>query len=220
MSSIRVLLVDDHAVVREALKALLDTQADIQVVGEAGDGRQAVRLADELVPDVVIMDIVMPLMNGIEATRQIIRHHPAAKVLILSSHGEDDYMKPIAGSGAAGCILKVEAASELLRAVRAICSGQKIFPPAAARHLAGQDVAEGDGSDPLVGAELTVRELEVLQRIAEGKANKEMAFELNISIKTVEKHRQRVMDKLGIHDIAGLTRYAIAKGIIEVGTLP
>ena len=179
MQKITVLLADDHTVVRQGLRALLEAEEDMSVAGEAENGRQAVQMAKRLQPDVVVMDIAMPSLNGLEATRQISRESPKSKVLILSSYSDDEYVQQLTDAGASGYLVKQTAAQDL------------------------------------VAARLTPRELEVLQLIAEGYANKQIAGELFISIKTVEKHRQQLMHKLDIHDVAGLTRYAIAKGIIE-----
>ncbi len=217
MQKIRVLLADDHTVVRQGLRALLAAEPDIEVVGEADNGRQAVQLARECNPDVAIMDIAMPVLNGLEATRQLTRLVPTTKVLVLSSYSDDSYVQQITQAGAAGYLVKHTAANELLKAVREANKGNAYFSPAIARRLRDQCREAFGGGTPSARKSdtLTSREAEVLQLIAEGRANKQIAAELCISIKTVEKHRQQVMNKLGIHDVAGLTRHAIAKGIIE-----
>ncbi len=217
MTKIKVLLADDHTVVRQGLRALLQAEPDIETIGEAETGRQAVELTRTLKPDVVVMDIAMPMLNGLEATRQILKSVPRTRVLILSSYSDDEYVYQLSEAGAAGYLLKQAAIVDLVTAIRKIMTGQVFFSAVISKQLMRryrETVIRGvfvkkrsDG--------LTSRETEVLQLIAEGKANKQIAGELNISIKTVEKHRQHVMDKLDIHDIAGLTRYAIAKGIIE-----
>lgn len=217
MHKITVLLADDHIVVRQGLRALLIAEEDIDIVGEADNGRQAVQLARTLMPEVVVMDIAMPVLNGLEATRQILRALPHTRVLILSSYSDDEYVQQLTEAGASGYLVKQTAANDLLKAIREAHKGNAFFSPAIAKRLRDQC------RDAFVGGQtlkhrtdyLTTREAEVLQLIAEGRANKQIAAELCISIKTVEKHRQQVMNKLGIHDVAGLTRHAIAKGIIE-----
>ncbi len=214
---IRVLLADDHIVVRQGLRALLEVEKDVEIVGEASNGRQAVQLAMKLLPDVVVMDIAMPSMNGLEATRQITGQIPSTRVLVLSSSSNDDYVEELTEGGAAGYLIKQTAANELLKAIRETRSGNAFFSPTIARHIR-DNCREALATGKLVKRRvtpLTSRETEVLQLIAEGHPNKRIAYELCISVKTVEKHRQQLMNKLGIHDIAGLTRHAVAKGIIE-----
>jgi len=217
MKQIKVLLAEDHTVVRQGLRVLLEGEEDFAIVGEAETGRQAVQMATKLTPDVVVMDIAMPQLNGLEATRQIAKDVPATKVLILSSYSDDEYVQRSTEAGAAGYLLKQTAASDLIKAIRETNKGNAFFSPAISKRL-----LEHCREAFLRGApvqkradQLTAREAEVLQLIAEGKPNKGIASELCISIKTVEKHRQQVMNKLNIHDIAGLTRYAISKGIVE-----
>jgi len=215
--SITVLLAEDHTIVREGLRTLLEAEGDIKVVGEAETGRQAVELTKKLHPAVVVMDIAMPLLNGLEATRQILKAIPGAKVLILSAHSDDAYVEQVVELGAAGYLLKQTSAHALANAVREVQKGRTYFSPAIARRLGNRyapSPAPGERAQKK-GARLSSREMEVLQLIAEGKGNKQVAGELGISVKTVEKHRQRLMEKLNIHDTAGLTRYAIAAGIIE-----
>jgi DNA-binding NarL/FixJ family response regulator len=217
MQKIRVILADDHTVVRQGLRALLVAEGDIDIVGEAENGRQAVQLARKLVPDVAVVDIAMPQLNGLEATRQITRTVPSTKVLILSSYSDDEYVQQLTEAGAAGYLIKQTAANELLKAIREAHRGNAYFSPSIAKRLRDQCREAFVSGQPTRRRtdQLTAREAEVLQLIAEGRANKQIASELCISIKTVEKHRQQVMNKLGIHDVAGLTRHAIAKGIIE-----
>lgn len=217
MSPITVLLAEDHQIVREGLRAMLKLEPDIEVVGEAENGRQAVELVTKLRPAVVVMDIAMPLLNGMEATRQILQTVPDTKVLILSAHSDDAYVALVMAIGASGYLIKQTAAHVLPEAIRALHRGKTFFSPIIAKRRNHQKQKERDQGE-LPGkavATLSTREMEVLQLIAEGKANKETAEELHISVKTVEKHRQSLMDKLNIHDTAGLTRYAIASGIIE-----
>jgi len=216
MKRITVLLAEDHMIVREGLRRMLELEKDLKVVGEAGDGRKAVALATRLRPAVVLMDIAMPRLNGLEATRQILKALPDIRVLILSAHHDDGYVKSATEAGASGFLLKQSSAHELCHAVREVQQGRTFFSPSVSRRLdrlrapADRMGRRGEGA-----ARLTSREAEVLQLIAEGKANKETAAELGIGIKTVEKHREHLMQKLDIHDTAGLTRYAIATGIIE-----
>jgi len=216
MKKISVLLVDDHTVVREGLRALLHAEEDMEVVGEAENGRQAVGMARETPLDVVVMDVAMPLLNGLEATRQILKNKPGTKVLVLTSYGDDDCVAQSMKAGAAGFLIKQTAANDLLKAIREVHRGNVFFSPSIAKRLPHQGreafTTEQSGRK---GAELSSREAEVLQLIAEGFSNKQIAGELCISSKTVEKHRQHVMNKLNIHDVAGLTRYAIAKGLVE-----
>ncbi len=217
MKAITVLLADDHMIVREGLRVLLSTEPDIEVVGEAENGRQAVQLAKRLQPAVVVMDIAMPLLNGLEATRQIVKSVPATKVLILSAHADDEYIEQVTLAGAAGYLIKQTSAHVLSKAIREVQQGKTLFSPSIAGRLHDLHLDLPDRGRRIKkrGIALTSREVEVLQMIAEGKANKQVARELGISIKTVEKHRQHLMRKLDIHDTAGLTRYAIAAGIIE-----
>jgi DNA-binding NarL/FixJ family response regulator len=218
METIHVLLADDHTVVRQGLRALLEVEPDITVVGEAETGRQAVQLAGKLRPNVVVMDIAMPILNGLEATRQIIKTVPDVKVLVLSSYSDDEYVYQLTEAGAVGYLLKQTAAADLIKAVRDARNGKTFFSPAISRRLLEHYREKCFGGVPAKKARdpLTSREREVLQLIAEGKLNKQIAAELCISVKTVEKHRQQVMNKLNIHDIAGLTRYAISRGVIEI----
>ena len=217
MKRITVLLAEDHTVVREGLRALLEAEGDIEVIGEAETGRQAVRLAKRLRPDVVVMDIAMPLLNGLEATRRISKAVPASRVLMLSAHGDDEYIRQAVMLGAAGYLIKQTSADLLSRAIREVQKGNAFFSPSIAKRLPSLSLESPDrhGALKKKKAGLTSREVEVLQLVAEGKANKQVAAGLGISVKTVEKHRQHLMKKLDLHDTAGLTRYAIAAGIIE-----
>jgi DNA-binding NarL/FixJ family response regulator len=217
MKKITVLLAEDHTIVREGFRKMLDLEKDLQVVGEAQDGRQAVALVKELHPAVVLMDIAMPLLNGLEATRQVLKAVPATKVVILSAHSDDAYIAEATDSGAVGFLLKQNSSHVVCEAIREVQKGKTYYGPMVSRRLHQLDGKSSDrtGRSQSRNARLTSREMEVLQLIAEGKANKETASELGISIKTVEKHREKVMSKLDVHDTAGLTRYAISAGIIE-----
>ena len=217
MKRIKVLLAEDHQIVREGFKSLLEHELDIEVVGEAETGRQAVQLTRKLRPSVVVMDIAMPLLNGLEATRQIRKSFPDTKVLILSAHSDDAYIEQVSVLGAAGFLLKQTSSHELGTAIRAIHEGKTFFGASILKRVQNrsQKPPGRDGTPKMKNNTLSSREMEVLQLIAEGKANKQVASELGVSFKTVDKHRQHLMSKLNIHDVAGLTRYAIAEGIIE-----
>jgi DNA-binding NarL/FixJ family response regulator len=214
---ITVLLAEDHQIVREGFRALLEHERDIEVVGEAATGRQAVQLTSKLRPAVVVMDIAMPMLNGLEATRQIRKEFPGTRVLILSAHSDDAYVEQVAELGAAGFLLKQTSSENLAVAIREIKKGNTFFSPAVSKRVdqRNQKSLDRGGNFKQKANRLSSREVEVLQLIAEGKPNKQVAAELGVSFKTVDKHRQHLMSKLDIHDVAGLTRYAIAEGIIE-----
>ena len=211
MKKITVFLSDDHAVFREGLRLLLEATGEIDVVGEAENGYKAVREARRLQPDVVLMDIAMPLLNGVQAARRIAREVPTTKVLILSTYSDDQHVQQAVEAGAAGYLVKQTASKDLLRAISETCKGRAFFSPAIARGSFKQSC----NGDPPAAPVLTWRQTEVLQLIAEGYSNKQMADLLFVSIKTVEKHRQLLMDKLDIHEIATLTRYAVSTGVVE-----
>jgi two-component system, NarL family, nitrate/nitrite response regulator NarL len=216
MKRITVLLAEDHQVVRQGFRSLLEHEPDIEVIGEAANGRQAVQLTRKLRPAVVVMDIAMPLLNGLEATRQIRKDRPDTKVLFLSAHSDDAYVEQVAVLGATGFLLKQTSSENLATAIREVQKGNSFYSHSISRRAqkrSRQSAARGESKRN--GNRLSSREVEVLQLIAEGRANKQVAAELGVSFKTVDKHRQHLMSKLDIHDIAGLTRYAIAEGIIE-----
>ena len=221
MKPISLLLADDHNVVREGLRVLLSAEPDMEIVGEASNGWQAVKLVKQTQPGIVIMDLAMPALNGLEATRHILQEQPSTKIIILTSYSDEDYVKQMVEAGVAGYLKKQTAAQDLVKAIREVHRGNVFFSPSIARGLCDQARASGSVSgrrQPL--NQLTSREVQVLRLIAQGAANKQMAADLGISVKTVEKHRQHLMKKLGIHDIAGLTRYAAEKGIIHLGPEP
>ncbi|OGV66278.1 MAG: DNA-binding response regulator [Lentisphaerae bacterium RIFOXYB12_FULL_65_16] len=218
MTQITVLLADDHTIVREGLRAMLEAEGDFEVVAEAANGREAVDLTQTLRPAVVVLDIAMPQLNGLEAARQILqRVVPPPRVLILSAHGDDAYVEQVVALGVAGYLVKQTSAHILAKAIREVYNGKTFYSPSVARRLvdARQNSPHRTGRAKKGAIPLTAREREVLQLVAEGGANKQVAAALGISIKTVEKHRQSVMKKLNIHDTAGLTRYAISAGVIE-----
>lgn len=215
---IRVLLVDDHPIVRKGLGACLSRQGNIVVVGEAGDGREALRKAKELAPDVVMMDIDMPHMNGLTATELLRKDLPNVKVLVLSMHTHSDVVMRILQSGARGYVVKEASSEELLRAVETVNAGESFFSSDVAR-LALNQFVRGGGEGPQPG-QISNREREVLIAIAEGLSNKEIACRLNVGVRTVETHRERIMRKLNIHSVAGLTRFAIQKGLIPLQKEP
>ena len=215
MSKIRILLVDDHTVIRVGLKLLLERQTDFEVVGEAEDGRKAIQLAGELQPDAIVMDVAMPNLNGIEATRQITTALPKIAVVVLSMHSDESYVMRALKAGARGYLLKDSAEADLIQAIRMVVTGKSFFSPAVSKMLLEDYVHNlrqrgiEDSYDLL-----TPREREVLQLAAEGKSNKESAALLNLSSYTVETHRTNLMGKLGLHSVPELILYAVRKGII------
>ena len=208
---IRVLLADDHAIVREGLRALLAREADMQVVAEAGDGREALRLAQQTRPDVAAMDLSMPLLNGLEAARQMASWEAGPRSILLTMHAEERYVLEALRAGARGYVLKKQAAADLIRAIREVAGGSVYLSPGVSAVVA--DAIRSPA--PLPEERLTPREREVLQLVAEGKTTKEISSILGVSVKTADTHRTSLMQKLDIHDIAGLTRYAIRQGLIQ-----
>jgi len=216
MSRLRLLLADDHTVVRQGLRRILEDRPEWEVVAEAGDGREAVRQAEVHKPDVAIVDVAMPLLNGIETTRQITRKSPATRVLVLSMHADEAYVTQILQAGATGYLLKDSADVDLIQAVAAVAKGTSFFSPAIARVMLDdyvQKLAEKGVTDRYES--LSEREREIFQLIAEGKANKEMAVLLSISPSTVETHRARIMEKLDLHSAAEIVLYAVRRGVIR-----
>jgi two-component system, NarL family, response regulator NreC len=208
---IKILLADDHAIVRQGLKLILSAHSDLQVVGEAANGREAIDLAQKLQPDMVLMDVAMPELNGIEATRRMIESTPRLRVLVLSMHKEPVYVREILKAGARGYILKDAIDTELLGAVRAVARGDGYISPAVSGALLSD--YRHNVTDPI--DLLSSREREVLQLIAEGKTNKEIATRLNLSVYTVDSHRGKVMDKLNLHSTGELVRFAVRHGLVD-----
>jgi DNA-binding NarL/FixJ family response regulator len=217
MLPLTILLAEDHAVVRDGLRAFFQTVTGFAVVGEATTGREAVELALRLRPSVIVMDVAMPKLNGCEATRQILLDNPSARVLALSARSDDEHVARMIAAGAKGFVEKQSSGDVLVRAIREVGEGRDFFSPAITRRLLeiNRRAREHGLADGRWQAILTSREEEVLQLVAEGAPNKQIAAELGISAKTVDKHRQQLMNKLGIHDTASLTRYAILSGTIE-----
>lgn len=216
MKQISVLIVDDHQMMRDALVNILERHKDIKVVGQASDGREGAEIAEKLKPDVVTLDVAMPNLNGLDAARHIRRKSATTRIIMLTAYEDDLYIQHALEAGVDGYVTKHSAAETLAKAVREVAKGDKAYSPNVKRRIPQYE--KSDGGRKLLRRKsdtLTARETEVLQLIAEGNANKQTADKLGISIKTVEKHRQAVMNKLHIHDTAGLTRYAIAAGMIE-----
>jgi len=222
MKTIQVLLVDDHAIVRAGLRMLLNTAGDMLVIGEAENGEQAVQEAKRLRPDVVVLDLAMPRLNGMEAARRLAQAAPNAKVLILSSYNDAQHLRQAVEAGVAGYLIKESAADDLLEAVRAADRGKAFFSAPVLKHLVNQwDKGSVDDLQTATApVSLSLRQAEVLQLIAEGYCTKQIASMLTLGEKTVEKHRQALMDRLKLHKIADLTRYAVSNGVIESNRVP
>lgn len=215
---VRVLLADDHKIVREGLRALLEKQSDMDVIAEAGDGRTALRLIQEKSPDVVVMDVAMPDLNGIETTHQIIAKDPGIKVIALSMYSDRRLVARMLSAGASGYLVKDCAFDELIQAIHTVASGQTYLSPSIVDIVVKDYFHHIKKSDPSTLLALTTREREVLQLLAEGRATKEIAQLLTLSVKTIETHRQQIMHKLNIHSIAELTKYAIREGLTSLET--
>ena len=215
MKAITVLLADDHNLVRAGLRALLLNYDGVRVVGEASDGRMAVELVERHNPDIALMDLSMPDMNGIEATRRISQTHNRTKVIVLSMHANEEYVLEALRAGASAYLLKEAAPRELELAIDAVTKGQRFLSPAISKNVIEDYLARTRGGNTPIET-LTPRQREIIQLIAEGRSTKEIAHLLSISVKTVETHRAQVMQRLGIHDIAGLVRYAVRKGWVSV----
>jgi two-component system response regulator NreC len=216
MKKVRILLADDHTVMRAGLRALLERQPNLEVVGEAGDGRQTVELASSHVPDVVVMDIAMPNLNGVEATRRMVSKQPTISVVILSMYSDESYVMRALEAGARAYLLKDSAVTDLIRAIEAVSQGKSFFSPKISRILAEEYIRALRQKGVADSYELlTPREREILQLLAEGKTNKEVATSLNISVYTAETHRGNILQKLNLHSTAELVLYAVRKGIIS-----
>ena len=209
MNPLRILLADDHALVRAGLRSLLQAMPEVEVVGDVGDGRAALELIASQQPDLVLMDIAMPELNGIEAVTRIKKEFPKVRVIILSMYTNEEYVQQALRAGVAGYLLKDAAAIELELAIQAVKRGETYLSPAVAKYVVAGYV-QGSGSDPL-----TARQKEILRAVAEGLTTQEIAQQLNISVKTVETHRTQLMDRLDIHDVPGLVRYAIRVGLVK-----
>ena len=213
---IRIVLADDHTILRSGLRAVLERHADLQVVGEAADGRQAVQSVEQLHPDVIVMDVAMPILNGIEAARQIAAKHPEIAIVVLSMHADEGYVLRALKAGARGYLLKDSAEGDLIAAIRAVREGKAFFSPAISRMLVDDYMRQlqqrgVDDSYEL----LTTREREILQLLAEGRSNKDIARMLDLSLYTVETHRSNLLSKLNLHSVPELILYAIRKGVIS-----
>jgi two-component system response regulator NreC len=216
MKKVRILLADDHTVMRAGLRALLERQPNLEVVGEGDNGRETVELAASLGPDVVVMDVAMPVLNGIEATKTIVTQRPATAVVVLSMHADESYVMRALKAGARGYLLKDSPAADLISAIQAVSQGKSFFSAKISRILAEDYVRALKKKGVADSYELlTVREREILHLLVEGKTNKEVATSLNISVYTVETHRGNILQKLNLHSLAELVLYAVRKGIIS-----
>lgn len=211
----RILLADDHALVRQGFRALLAAMPDVEVVGEAANGREALQLIRTLAPDVVLMDIAMPELNGLDATAHALRDRPQLKVIIVSMHATEAYVIEALRAGAAGYLLKDADAGELERAIRAVARGERYLAPSVSHHVIDRFMRAERGERGAEAEALSSRQREVLQLIAEGRSTREIAERLNLSVKTIETHRAQLMQRLDIFDVAGLTRHALRIGLID-----
>jgi DNA-binding NarL/FixJ family response regulator len=216
--SIKVLLVDDHAIIREGLRSLLEKQPEIEVIADTDDGRKAIELVRELLPNIVIMDITMPGLNGIEATRQIIAEFPDVKVIALSIHSKRRFVADMLSAGATGYILKECLFDELVQAIKAVAAGGRYLSPRITDVVVSDYVKRLSATTDSPFEALTTREREVLQLVAEGKSTKQIALELHVSTKTIEANRRQIMEKLNIHSVAELTKYAVREGLTTLET--
>jgi len=217
MKKTRILIADDHEIVRRGVRSLLESQADLEVCGEASNGRDAVELAASLKPDLVVMDIAMPVMNGLEATGQILKNNAATEILILTMHDSEELVRNVLGAGARGYVLKGDVAEQLLAAVRALARHQPFITPKVEELVLRGFVAASkpDQEGNKARSILSPREREIVQLVAEGRSNKEVATSLNVSVKTIETHRANIMYKLDLHSVSDLVRFAIRNNFIE-----
>jgi DNA-binding NarL/FixJ family response regulator len=216
MEKVRVLLVDDHAILREGIKALLEKQENIEVVAEAANGREAISKVAQFRPDVVVLDISMPLMDGLEATRQMKKESPDVKILVLTMHDDEEYFLQLLRAGASGYVTKRTVSRELVSAIEAVYRGESFFCPSMARSLLSNYLRLAKNTEHIEQEELTPREREIVKLIAEGHTNQQIAGLLHRSVKTIESHRANILRKLGIHDSTGLVKYAVRKKLIEI----
>jgi len=216
VNRIKILMVDDHAILRDGIRALLSVHDDIEIVGEASEGKEAIEKVQELVPDVVIMDIAMPGMDGLEATRRIRKKNPRTKVLVLTQHDNKEYVLSVIKAGAAGYVPKRALGSELVSAIRAVRQGDSFLYPSAAAALIEDYLQQAEGEEPY--DRLTAREREILKLIADGHTSREIADMLFLSLKTVLGHRTKIMEKLNLHNRTELIKYAIRKGLVSMDT--
>jgi DNA-binding NarL/FixJ family response regulator len=216
MSEITVLVAEDHTIVRKGICSLIDGKADIRVIGEAEDGREAIEKTEALTPDVVLMDITMPRLNGLEATRQIKKRLPQVKILALTMYTNEEYILQVIQAGASGYVVKQAAPAELISAIHAVYRGDSFLSPAISKTIIDEYLKHTAPNAPAEHEKLTDREREVLQLIAEGHSNREIADKLRVSIKTVGVHRTNLMEKLGCHNVTDLVKYALRKGIIRL----
>lgn len=214
MPVFRILIAEDHALVRAGLRKLLEGISGFEVVGEAGDGREALVQVASKSPDLVLLDIAMPGLNGLEAAARIVREHPGTHVILLSMHATEEYTLQALRAGVSGYVLKDAAVAELELAIAAVRRGETYLSPAVSRHV-GDYVRRTRGAEPTPRESLTPRQSEILQLVAEGRSTKQIASALGVSVKTIETHRAQLMDKLDIHDVAGLVRYAIRIGLVS-----
>lgn len=214
MTAIRVLVADDHTLVRAGIRGLLEGLDSVEVVGEAGDGQETLRLAESVRPDIVLLDVGMPGLNGLDVAARLTAQHPSMRVLILSMHTSEEYVLRALRAGCAGYLLKGSAVAELELAIRAVARGETYLSPAVSKHVMDDYVRRtGGATDPIEA--LTARQREVLQLVAEGHTSKDIAERLGLSFKTVEAHRAQIMERLGIHDVASLVRFAVRMGLIS-----
>lgn len=213
MKPIRVLLADDHILVRAGIRALLEKLEGVRIVAEANDGREALRLFKEHQPDVTLMDVAMPLLNGLDVTARVMKEFPSARVIILSMHANEEYVSEALRSGAAGYMVKTAATAELELAIKSVFVGETYLSPPISKHVV-MDYVRRTGGEQSLSERLTPRQREILQLIAEGYTTRAIAETLHISVKTVETHRGQLMERLGIYDVPGLVRYAIRSGLV------